>query len=261
MKPIDIHTHISAEDFDVDREAVLSRALEACDALIDIGAGTSNDAFEKARLLSEKNEKVFFTAGVHPHDADKIGSDPEILSAIEKHSSHPRCVAVGECGLDYYYENSKPESQKKVFQWHIDLATRTNLPLMIHTRDAEADTMSQLAPYTGGAVFHCFTGTQELANFGIQKGFFVSFSGIVTFKNAEPLRQVFLKTPLQNVLIETDAPFLAPVPMRGKRNETSFVVHTAKFLADLRKMPLEDFFQITHENSLRAFPKMKLRAP
>lgn len=127
---------------------------------------------------------------------------------------------------------------------------------MIHTRDAEGDTQDLLASYDGPAVFHCFTGTQELANFGIKKGFYISFSGIVTFKNATALREVFLNTPLENIVIETDAPFLAPVPMRGKRNESSFIHHTAEYLADIRGMDTQSFIEVTSQNALKLFKRI-----
>lgn len=257
MKLLDIHTHLSCPDYDQDREDVLHRALETCDLLIDIGAGTSADACRRAQALSEKVPEVFFTAGIHPHDASTSGKDEPLLSEISKALTHGKCVAVGECGLDYYYKNSSREDQINTFQWHINQAQKLNMPLMIHTRDAEADTMSLLNSYNGLAVFHCFTGTQELASFGIDKGFFISFSGIVTFKNASSLRDVYLKTPLENILIETDSPYLAPVPMRGKRNESSFVKHTFQFLAELRGIPVAELNELVHENARRLFSKIE----
>lgn len=256
MKLIDIHTHLSCPDYDNDRKEVLERALSTCDYLIDIGAGTSPDAFHRARKFAEENERVFFTAGVHPHDAETLGVNETIRSEIESLVQHPKCVAIGECGLDYYYEHSKPEIQKDVFRWHIALAKKTALPLMIHTRDAESDTMDLLKDYQGKAVFHCFTGTQELADFGIQKNFMISFSGIITFKNAGNLRDVFLKTPDGRFVIETDAPYLAPVPMRGKRNESAFIAHTARFLSNLRQMPENDFALLTKKATLELFSKL-----
>lgn len=256
MKLIDAHTHISSAEFSEDRAAVLLRALEVCDYIVDIGSGTSPDAFQRACQLAEENPRVYFTAGIHPHDAVKLGKDQKILSEIERLSLHPKCVAIGECGLDYYYKNSEPSSQIEVFEWHKRLALRANLPLMIHTRDAEEDTKEVLKDYSGKAVFHCFTGTQELADFGVQKGFYISFSGIVTFKNAENLREVFLKLPLENILLETDSPFLAPVPMRGKRNESSFIQYTADFLSQLRQIKLEELAQATSRNSLQIFAKI-----
>lgn len=253
MKLIDIHTHLSCPDFDNDRDEVVARALETCDLLVDIGAGTSPDAFERAQKLAESHERIYFTAGVHPHDAETLGSNSKVLSAIEEAVRHPKCVAVGECGLDYYYNHSQKDIQLKVFDWHIKLAERSNLPLMIHTRDAEEDTKRALADYRGPAIFHCFTGSQDLADFGVSKGFFISFSGIVTFKKADELRAVFMKVPIENVLIETDSPYLAPVPMRGKRCESAFVKHTAEFLAKSRMLPIEKFSQQMRTNAKKIF--------
>lgn len=258
MKPIDVHTHLSSQEFDSDRAEVVARALEVCDAFIDIGSGTSPDAFAKAEALANSYSRVFFTAGIHPHDATELGNQNEILSAIERSTQHKKCVAVGECGLDNYYEHSNPADQARIFEWHKNLAKKVGLPLMIHTRDAEDETKKILNTFEGQAVFHCFTGTKDLADFGVAKGFFISFSGIVTFKNAEDLRQTFLSLPLESILIETDSPYLAPVPMRGKRNETSLLQYTAKFLAELRGLSLDEFTRKTRDNSLRAFPKMRL---
>lgn len=255
-KWIDTHTHLSSSDYDSDRTEVLKRAEDVCDYLIDIGSGMSLDAFEKSRLLAESHNSIYFTAGIHPHDADKLGTDTPTLNRLSELYSHPKCVAVGECGLDYYYKNSDIENQKRTFQWHIDQALKYRLPLMIHTRDAEADTMKLLEPYTGTAVLHCFTGTQSLADFAKSKGFFVSFSGIVTFKNADSLRNVFLSLPEDLLLIETDAPFLAPAPLRGKRNESAFIKHTAQFLANLRGISEDHFSSTLRRNSLKLFSKI-----
>ncbi len=258
MKLIDVHTHLSSSEFDADRSEVLTRAFQVCDAFIDIGAGTSPDAFAKAQALAESDSRIFFTAGVHPHDAQTLGLSSDILQAIEIATKHNKCVAVGECGLDYFYKHSPREEQIRVFRWQIELARQRGLPLMIHTRDAEADTMAELASYQGGAVFHCFTGSQELADFGVKKGFMISFSGIVTFKKADELRKVFMSVPPEQILVETDSPYLAPIPHRGQRNESSFVEHTAKFLAELRGMKFEEMVRLTHENSRRVFNKIKL---
>ncbi len=256
IRPVDVHTHLSSEEFDTDRSEVMDRALQTCEFLVDIGSGTSHEAFLKSRILAEKYPSVYFTAGIHPHDADTLHARTDLLKQIEELYSHPKCVGVGECGLDYYYQNSGPQNQHQVFQWHIDQAMKHGLPLMIHTRDAEEDTMKLLSDYKGPAIFHCFTGTQRLADFGIQKGFFISFSGIVTFKSAEDLRKVFLSLPLEQVVIETDSPFLAPIPMRGKRNESAFVQHTAGFLAKLRGIPTADFISQTTANAKRVFKRI-----
>lgn len=257
MKLIDTHTHLSCPDFDKDREEAFQRAVKVCDYLIDIGSGTEVNAFQKARNLADAKSEVYFTAGIHPHDADKVGNDETCLNEIQKLLSHPKCVAVGECGLDYFYDNSKRENQKETFKWHINLAQKTNMPLVIHTRDAEDDTKELLGSYNGPAVLHCFTGTKDLAAFGVKKGYFISFSGIVTFNKASELRKVAEATPLENMLVETDAPYLAPVPMRGKRNESSFIEHTAKFLAELKGISVEEFSNKSSENALKLFSKIK----
>lgn len=257
MKLIDAHTHLSSEEFNENRSEVLERALKVCDYLIDIGSGTSHDAFQRAKNLAESHPQVYFTAGIHPHDAETLGQKKEVLKEIEDLLSHPKCVGVGECGLDYYYQHSKRDEQIAVFEWHIELAKKYKLPLMIHTRDAEEDTKRLLEKYSGPAVFHCFTGSQDLANFGVKRNIFISFSGIVTFKNAEDLRKVFLSVPIENILVETDSPFLAPVPMRGKKNESAFVEYTARFLANLRNISFEDFTKSTSGNALRLFSKIK----
>lgn len=260
MKLVDAHTHISSESYDDDRAEVLERARKLCAGFIDIGAGTSKDSHRRARQTAEQEQDVFFTAGIHPHDAQNLGRDANLRSEIESMLTHPKCVAVGECGLDFYYEHSGKEDQYECFQWQISLAEKYELPLMIHTREAEKDSMRLLADYEGGGVFHCFTSSQELADFGIKKGFYISFSGIVTFKKAHELRDVFLKTPMDRILIETDAPYLAPEPMRGKRNESAFLIHTAEYLAKLRGISAEEFVESCFENTKRCFPKLKLDA-
>jgi len=257
VKIVDTHTHLSSEDFKDDREAAIQRALVPCEALIDIGSGTSEEAHRRSRQLAESHSAIYFTAGIHPHDAVSLGSQPKLKKEIASFLTHEKCVAVGEAGLDYYYEHSPREPQIEVFNWQIQLAKELALPLMIHTRDAEDDTMECLKDFEGHAVFHCFTGSQKLADFAISKGFFISFSGIVTFKKAEDLRQVFLSLPLENILIETDSPYLAPDPLRGKRNESAFIIHTAERLAALKSLKLQDFIDQSSGNAYRLFDKMK----
>lgn len=255
---IDTHTHLSCPDFDSDRDEAFDRALKVCEALVDIGAGTAPDSHLRAKNFADAHPEVFFTSGIHPHDAQTLGMDTELRKSIEEQLSHPKCVAVGECGLDYYYDNSPAEAQKQVFDWQIELAKTYSLPLSIHTRDAEEDTKSLLQDYSGPAVFHCFTGSMDLAKFGIEKGFMISFSGIVTFKKAEDLRKVCKSVPLENILVETDAPYLAPVPKRGKRNEPSYIEYTARFIADLKGISEEELIQKTNANSKRLFSKIQL---
>jgi TatD DNase family protein len=257
IKVIDSHTHLSSPDFEQDRAEVLRRAKEVCSFLIDIGAGTAEKAHLAARQLAEAEECVYFTAGIHPHDAGSLGRNSNLRAEIEELHAHPKCVAVGECGLDFFYGHSSKEDQFKCFEWQIHRATQLQLPLMIHTREAEKDTMTLLKDYRGTAVFHCFTSSQALADFGVANGFFISFSGIVTFKKARELQEVAKRVPIENLLIETDAPYLAPEPLRGKRNESSFIEKTARFLAELRGMDLEEFCEITRLNALRCFSKIQ----
>lgn len=250
---IDTHTHLSSPDFDADRAEVLKRALQNCEFLVEIGAGTAENAPDRAKALSESHEAIYFSAGVHPHDAEKVESEKSLRESFLHYYSHPKCVAVGECGLDYFYDNSPREKQKEVFRWQIKIAEEVKLPLSIHTRDANEDTIELLKDYEGQAVFHCFTGSQELADFGVQKNFFISFSGIVTFKKAEDLRERLKSVPLENLLIETDAPYLAPIPHRGKRNESSFIEHTASFVAEQKNISVEKLQIQLRENSKRLF--------
>jgi len=256
MKLIDAHTHVSCPDFQEDRTEVLKRAFEVCDYLIDIGAGTEAGAHQRAKELAENNESIYFTAGVHPHDAEELGQDPKLRKEIEALLPHPKCVAVGECGLDYFYDHSPREAQMEVFRWQIELAQKHELPLMIHTRNAEDDTKQLLRDYTGKGIFHCFTGSKDLADFGLKKDFMISFSAIPSFKKADELRELFVSLPVENILTETDAPYLAPAPMRGKRNEPSFIKYTAEFLANQKKLALDDFVQTTHRNALKVFHKI-----
>jgi len=260
-KLIDVHTHLTSEDFEVDRQAALDRALAVCELIIDIGAGTGERAHQLSREFAEINPRVFFTAGIHPHDAQTHGNNSKLMKEVEELLKHQKCVAVGECGLDYYYSHSPKEKQLEIFAWQMELAEKNQLPLMIHTRDAEDDTIRLLDGFKGHAVFHCFTGSQKLADFGIRKGFRISFSGIATFKSAEELRKVARSIPKENILIETDSPYLAPIPMRGKRNESAFIIHTAHFLAKELKMDENEFIQQTRSNSFESFPRLQATTP
>ncbi len=195
--------------------------------------------------------------GVHPHEAD---AHPDLGSAaLVEGTRHPRVIAIGECGLDYYYDKSDRKAQRERFEAHIDAARQTGLPLIVHTREAEQDTAEILgrAVREGGVagVLHCFTGSAELATKALDLGFFVSLSGIVTFKNAANLQQTARRLPLDSLLVETDAPFLAPVPNRGKVCEPAFVADTASFVAELRGETAEELGEATTANFFRLFGK------
>ena len=253
---IDSHCHLDFNDFDEDFDEIMARAREAGVTAM-LNAGNNINELDRQLALSETYPFIYTAVGVHPHNAAEY---PDIKAAdfVEK-SHHKKVVAIGECGLDYYYDYSPPDIQKKIFIEQIIAAQQTGLPLIIHTREAEEDTMSLLdeaykeKPF--GGEFHCFTGSQKMADFGLSIGFYLSASGIITFNKSNELREVFARLPLERLLVETDSPFLAPVPKRGRRNEPAFVLHTAERLAQLRDLPLERLAQITSDNFYRLFRK------
>lgn len=251
---IDIHCHLDMlED---SPEAALQKAKDAgVKKLITIGTEPSDHQF--VLDISEKlYPDVYCTLGVHPHQG--VQWKDEIGNFIEKHLPQKNVVAVGEIGLDYYYNQSPVEEQKEAFRKQLDIAARHKLPVEIHTRDAEADTVEILKEFkdkvTG--VIHCFTGTSWLAKECLDLGFNISISGVVTFKNAEDLRNTVKMIPLERMHVETDAPFLAPVPLRGKKNTPAYVVHTADFVAKLKEVSVEKLAEVTCENARQLFPKI-----
>jgi TatD DNase family protein len=222
--------------------------------------------FNELRALVDANENVFCSVGTHPHNA---AEEPDIMvEKLVELARHPKVVAIGEAGLDYHYDNSPRDVQKKSFRTHIAAARETGLPLIIHARDADADIARMLEEETRQGAFpfvlHCFTSGAELAHRGLALGGYISFSGVVTFKNAEALRDIALAVPSDRLLVETDAPYLAPEPMRGKTNEPAFVVHTAARLAALRGVSEADMARLTTENFFKLFkkvPRSSLKAP
>ncbi|MFL6829877.1 MAG: TatD family hydrolase, partial [Sphingomicrobium sp.] len=207
--------------------------------------------------VAERHDDVWASVGVHPHEAD---AHPDLgAAALVEGTKHPRVVAIGECGLDYYYDKSDRQAQRERFRAHIEAARRTGLPLIVHTRDAEEDTAEILGASAGRGgvtgVLHCFTGSAELARKALDLGFYVSLSGIVTFKNAADLQQTAKWLPADRMLVETDAPFLAPVPHRGQKCEPAFVADTASFVAGLRGEQPEQLGEATTENFFRLFSR------
>lgn len=257
MMLVDHHCHLDFPDFEADRAAYVARAKAAgVGVLVTISTRIRQHAVYRA--IAEAHENVYCTVGTHPHQAHEeldIG-----LDEIVRLSEHPKCVGIGEAGLDYFYRKSPPEAQAEGFRRHIAAARITGLPLEIHTRDADADTIRILEDETAKgpfkAILHCFTGGAELARRAVALGHTVSFSGVVTFKKSEALRAIAAEVPLDRILVETDAPFLAPEPFRGKRNEPAFVAHTAAALAKARGMTLEAFAAATTENFYRLFSKV-----
>src|ERR1044072_3848175 len=254
---VDSHAHIDGEEFDADRDEVVARAREACvRAILNVGTGDPHGGnFERAVAVAEKYEGVFAAVGVHPHDAKLYDEAAERL--MLEFVRGKRVVAVGEIGLDYHYDNSPREVQREVFARQLRLARTEGLPVIIHSREAEEETLEILrAEYTGtecGGVMHCFGGGSALAEGTLALGFYISFAGNVTFKKADALREVAQTVPLERLLVETDCPYLAPVPHRGRGNEPAYVVEAARFLAELCGVAHEELGRMTSENFARLF--------
>lgn len=256
MAWIDMHCHFPL--MDQTSQQIIDDASEN-DVQNMITIGTHPDDLKKSLEIAKQFfPKVACTLGLHPHDANKYTS--EIENFIYKNAVEPEVVAIGEIGLDYYYERSPRDIQKKVFEAQLNIAQSLNLPVQIHTRDAEEDTIAILQNFQGNIKgdLHCFTGTQSLANQALDLGLDISLSGIITFKNAKDLQQVALSLPLDRVHIETDSPFLTPMPHRGKKNAPSFLIHTGEFLAHLKQVPIPKLQNQLLYNASRTFPKLSL---
>ena len=256
---IDSHCHIDGEAFDADRDEIVARAKKAgVAAMLTIGTGNPHDGeIARAVAVAEKYENVFAAIGVHPHDA-RLYDETAENHLVDLAKSSEKIVAWGEIGLDFYYDHSPREIQMEVFRRQIKTAAKLNLPIIIHSRDADAETVEILTEECSsddfrGGIMHCFGGTAEMARDLMKIGFLISFAGNVTFKKAENLREAARVVPLEKLLIETDCPFLSPIPMRGKRNEPSFVAHTAQFLADFYGVPVEKLARQTSNNFTRFF--------
>jgi len=261
MTLIDSHCHLNYPGLVEDEEGVLGRARSrGVSGFLNIS--TRQSEWGQVVAAAERHPDVWASIGVHPHEAD---AHPDLgTAALVAAAAHPRVVAIGECGLDYFYDKSDRDSQKARFRAQIAAAREAQLPLIIHTRDAEEDTAAILSEEVarGGVkgVLHCFTGTSWLAARGLEIGFFISLSGIVTFKNAKDLQEVAKTIPQDRLLVETDSPFLAPVPHRGKTCEPAYVADTAAFLADLRGEPLEALQEATSANFFRLFNRARAAA-
>ncbi len=251
MTWFDTHCHLDHEHNPEGADAALERARQAgVQAFLCVGVGGLSQA-EQALALAERHADVFASAGVHPHDAERDGE-----LDFEPFWSHPRLLAVGEVGLDYHYDHSPREKQAQVFRRFIALARRVQKPLIIHTRSAAEDTLQILeseGARDAGGVIHCFSEDRAFATRALDLGFYLSFSGIVTFKTARAIQDVAAWAPADRVLVETDSPYLAPVPLRGKRCEPAFVVHTGKYVAQLRGMEEAHLAALTTENARRCF--------
>ena len=254
---VDSHCHLDFPDYAGKVDEVLARA-RAAGVRVCISIGTELKRFPGVKAVAEAHADVWCSVGVHPHESEKELLDDE--AALVAEAAHPKVVGIGETGLDYFYEHSPRPPQQANFRSHIAAARRTGLPVIVHTRDAEDDTIAILreemakGPFTG--LIHCFTGTQKLADAALELGLYISVSGIATFKNSGALREVIKSVPLDRLLVETDAPYLAPVPHRGKTNEPAFVVHTAAMLAQLKSVHETELAAATTENFFRLFSKV-----
>jgi len=258
VRLIDSHCHLNYEGLVERQGEVLENARQrGVEGFLNIS--TRQHEWNDIIGVAEREPDVWASVGVHPHEAD---AHPDLgATALVEAADHPRVIAIGECGLDYYYDKSDRAAQRERFQAHVEAARQTGLPLVVHTRDAEEDTAEILsAAVRGGGVtgvLHCFTGSAELARKGLDLGFYVSLSGIVTFKNAADLQSTAKWLPVDQVLVETDSPFLAPVPHRGQKCEPAFVADTASFVAELRGEDPEDLAEATTANFFKLFKKAR----
>jgi len=252
---IDSHCHLDEARFEPDREAVVARARAAgVVAMVTIGASDGLSANAPAVALAAQHADVYATVGVHPHDARIVTAD--VLDEIDRLAAAPKVVAIGETGLDYYYDNSPRAQQQAAFRAFVALARERRLPLVVHLRDAYDDAIRILREehaHDVGGVIHCFSGDRAAARTFVDLDFDLSFSGVVTFKTAEELRAVAREVPADRFMIETDAPYLAPVPHRGKRNEPAFVVHTAAAVAAARGTSLDEVAALATATTRRRF--------
>lgn len=255
---VDSHCHLDFPDFASELDAVVDRAREAgVSHLVTIS--TRVRRFHEIKAIAERFENVFCTVGTHPHQA---AEEPDVTaSELVALAAHPKVVGIGEAGLDYHYDNSPREAQAHGFRTHIAAARETGLPLVIHAREADDDVAAILEEESAKGAFpfllHCFTAGADLASRAVALGGYVSFSGVITFKNSAALREIAAGLPHDRILVETDAPFLAPIPHRGKRNEPAFVRETAKMLAQARGVGLDDIARQTSDNFFTLFSKAR----
>lgn len=259
---VDSHAHIDGEEYDADRDEVVERARAAgVRAILNIGTGDPQSGrLERAVAVAQHYDGVYAAVGVHPHDARLFddAAEQRLIGLVE---SSPDVIAWGEIGLDYHYDHSPREVQREVFARQLRLARAANLPVIIHSRAADDETLEILRAEAEAAtndgrvrgIMHCFGGTQAMAESVLELGMLISFAGNVTFKNAEPLRAVARRVPADKLLVETDCPYLTPVPFRGRRNEPAHVVETARALAELRGLGTEEFGRLTSSNFARFF--------
>ncbi len=252
---IDSHAHIQGKEYAGEAAAIIERARAAgVEQIIAVGGAGDMSSNTEAVHLADAFVNVYATVGMHPHDAKDVGADE--LQKLRDLALHPKVVAVGETGLDYYYDHSPRDVQRRVFAQFIHMARVTELPVVVHERDAASDGAALLRSEGEGklcGVIHCFTGDYEAAHAYLDLGFYISFTGIITFKNANALRDVVRRVPLERMLVETDSPYLTPVPHRGKRNEPAYVRLVAATMADIKGVTLEEVARVTSDNARQLF--------
>jgi TatD DNase family protein len=258
---VDSHCHLDFPDFDEDRDAVLARA-EAAGVGTMVTISTRVHRFPVLKALTERYPRLYCSIGTHPHNA---AEEPDVTTDdLVRIAAADKVVAIGEAGLDYHYDKGPREAQHQGFRRHIAAARITGLPLVIHARDADDDIAAILAEEMGKgafpAILHCFSSARALALRGVELGTYVSFSGILTFKRSDELRAIAAEVPLERLLVETDAPYLAPVPHRGRRNEPSYVIETARILAEVKGISFEALAAATTDNFFRLFSKILRRS-
>jgi len=257
MLVVDSHCHLDFEGMEEQLPGVLQRA-EAAGVGLMVSISSRVAKFDNLLRIAEENSNVFCTVGTHPHNAhEELEVTADQLAAL---AEHPKCVGIGEVGLDYHYDLSPRDAQAKGFHVHIEAARQTQLPLVIHSREAEDDTILILQEEMKRGAFtpllHCFTSHRRLADAAVEMGGYVSFSGILTYKSAEDIRETAAALPIDRIIVETDSPYLAPVPYRGKSNEPAFVVKTLETLAEVRGLSVEEMAQVTSDNFFRLFSKV-----
>ena len=255
---VDSHCHLDFDVFDEDRSETIQRARDAGVAAM-VTICTRVTKFEEICAIAETDDNIWCSVGIHPHQAEE---EPVVtVEDLVSRATHPKVIAIGETGLDYYYDNSPRELQETSFRTHIAASRETGLPLIVHTRDADEDMAEILEDEMEKGAFpgvlHCFSSGRRLAERALDIGFYISLSGIVTFKNAQDLRDIVKDVPVDRILVETDAPFLAPIPNRGKRNEPAFVADTAARVAELKAMDNQALSAASTENFFRLFSKAK----
>ncbi|MGD0500700.1 MAG: TatD family hydrolase [Bryobacteraceae bacterium] len=255
---VDSHTHLDDAQFDADRGEVVARALAAGVArMVAIGTGEGPPDLEAGIRLAGRYPFVYATVGVHPHDASKAGE--ETFAQLRALAAHPKVVAIGEIGLDYHYDFSPRAAQREVFERQLEIAAASGQPVAIHTREAWEDTVALLKARPVAGVMHCFTGDERQAREALDLGFYLAFGGVLTFPKADDVRQAARYAPADRLLVETDCPYLAPVPHRGRRNEPAFVVEVARHLAIERNCAPEDIAEVTTRNFERLCLRGKAR--